>query len=352
MLAKRTDLHYDVDRSKLWQCPRCLVCRAPFKKERSEAMLNKNNLWARIPLAMSLWALGMAILGSSAHGGDIDFNPTGAIGGQVYTIRGIDPGPGNALAVGAVPLTVGATFQLDFQATVSDLVGINGMPIVPPGMTSSFQLTTVGSFTEVVTGLQFGTLANFAVAPVQSPNSFFEMYYNPAVVADSLAGTGFNVGTLILAGTPSTTVPSLGVYSLATDSAGNPVTKPFDQFISDHYPGISTVAGSGSALLAADVTFLNTDFFKTPFSQIFFNSSLITPFDQVSPSGLFTGLPGGGAPNITPNIGTVNGQNGPDFQFQADANLSFGPVIPEPASIIQASLGLLAVLGLAAWVRR
>ena len=101
------------------------------------------------------------------------------------------------------------------------------------------------------------------------------------------------------------------------------------------------------------MTYLNSAFFKTPISQITFNSSLVTPFDQVSPSALFTGLPGGAAPNITPNIGTVNGLNGTDFQFQADANFSFiAASVPEPASIIQASLGLLAVLGLAAWVRR
>ena len=137
-----------------------------------------------------------------------------------------------------------------------------------------------------------------------------------------------------------------------TDSSGSRVTVPFDQFLSNHYPLISTVEGSGTALLAADVTYLNTDFFKTSFGQIAFNSSLVTPFQQVSPSGLFTALPNGGAPSVVPNIGPVNGENGTDFQFQADANFAFGAAIPEPASIIQASLGLLAVLGLAAWVRR
>jgi len=315
-------------------------------------MLNQNRIRAGMPLA--LWALGMAILGSSARGGTIEFNPTGAANGQTYTIRGIDPGPGNALAVGSIPLAVGKTFQLDYQASVSDLIKTNGLPLVPPGMTSTYQLTVVGSFTEVVTSLTAsGGLATFAVAPNQSSNSFFEMYYNPAVVANNLAGTGFNAGTLILAGTPSSTAPSVGVYSLSTDSSGNPVTKPLDEFVTDHYPGISTVAGSGSALLTANVTYLDSAFFKTPISTLTFNSSLVTPFDQVNPSALFAGLPGGAAPNITPQIGTVNGSNGTDFQFQADANFSFtASAVPEPASIIQASLGLLGVLGLAAWARK
>jgi len=307
-----------------------------------------------MPLVMALRALGMAVLGFSAQAGTIEFNPTGSSSSPVMTIAGIDPGPGNALAVGAIPLTLGKTFQLYYQATVSDLITPNGLPVVPPGMSSSYQLTTVGSFTEVVTSLNAsGTLATFAVAPTQSANSFFELYYNPAVVANNLAGTGFNQGTLILAGKPSITAASIGVYSLSTTSTGSPVTTPLDQFISNHYPGISTVAGSGSAMLTADVTYLDPAFFKTPISQLHFNSSLVTSFDQVSPSALFAGLPGGGAPNITPDLGTINGFNGKDFQLQADANFSFTPSsIPEPASIIQASLGLIAVLSLAAWVRR
>ena len=165
-------------------------------------------------------------------------------------------------------------------------------------------------------------MATFALRRPRVPNSFFELYYNPAVVASNLAGTGFNVGTLILAGTPATTAASAGIYSLST-SAGAPVTTQFDQFLSDHYPGVTTVAGSGSALLSSDVTYLNPAFFKTPLSQVTFNSSLVTPFQQVNPSALFTGLAGGAAPNVTPNIGTINGVNGTDFQLQADANFSF-----------------------------
>ena len=106
-------------------------------------------------------------------------------------------------------------------------------------------------------------------------------------------------------------------------------------------------------MLTADVGYFDPAFFKTPISQIHFNSSLVTPFDQVSPSALFTWSARWRCPNVTPNIGTINGLNGPDFQFQADSNFSFtSSSVPEPASIIQASLGLLAVLGLAAWVRR
>jgi PEP-CTERM motif len=317
-------------------------------------MLNEYRDRANTPFAVALLALGMVILGSSAHGGSIVFNPTGTAGDPVYSIGGIDPGPGNALAVGALPLAVGKTFQLDYQASVSDLISTNGLPLAAPGLTSSYQLTTVGSFTEIVTSLNStGTLATFAVAPNQSPNSFFQMYYNPAVVAINLTGTGFNAGTLILSGKPSTTAPSIGIFSLSTTSSGSPVITQFDQFLSNHYPQVSSVAGSGSAMLSADVTYFDPAFFKTPVSRITFNASLVTPFEQVNPSALFNGLPGGGAPNVIPQLGTVNGFNGQDFQFQVDSNLSFTrSSVPEPASIILAGIGLLGVLGLAAWTRR
>ena len=156
-------------------------------------------------------------------GGTIEFNPTGSSSSPVITIAAIDPGRRQCAGRRGSSAHLGKTFQLDYQATVADLLNANGLPVVPPGMTTSFQLTTVGSFTEIVTSLNSsGTLATFAAAPTQSSNSFFEMYYNPAVVANSLAGTGFNQGTLILSGKPSITGASIGIYSLSTTSTGAP----------------------------------------------------------------------------------------------------------------------------------
>jgi len=321
-------------------------------------MLNQNNLWARIPLAMAVWALGMAALGSSARAGSIEFDPTGdkSDPNAPYLINGIDVAPGSALAVNSLPLAVGKTFQLDYQATVSGLINTSGLTFAPPGLTSTYQLTAVGSFTELVTSLTpDGNIATFSLAPNQS-NSFFEMYYNPtpATFANNLAGTGFNVGTLILMGMPSTASAAVGLFTRTTDATtGSPVIQPFDRFINDDYPGITTVTGSGAAMLPSLVTYADPAFFKSPLSELTLNTSLITPFQQVDPSRQFIDSPGGGTPNVTPNIGTINGVNGTDFQLQADASFGFiVSSVPEPASIIQASLGLLAVLGLAAWVRR
>jgi len=305
-------------------------------------------------LATALWLIGGVVFGSSARAEFIQFAPQGS-GGSTYSIGGIDPGPGNALAVSSLPLTVGGTFQLDYQAFVPALIGTNGLDFTPTGLGSTYQLTVVGSFTEVVTSLNSsGTVATFALAPTQSSNSFFELYYNPTVVANNLTGTGFNVGTLVIGGTPATNLPSESVFSIST-TGGSPNVAAFDQYVTNNYPGISTVVGSGSSMLSANISYYNPAFVQTPISEIAFNSSIVTPFDELSPSASFVGGPGTSAPSVVANIGTVNGVNGTDFQFQADGNLAFSANLsttPEPSSLILATMGLLGAFCLAACMRK
>jgi len=314
-------------------------------------MLNQNKRWTKSPFLTVLWAVGISAIGSSARAGFIDFNPTGSNASPVTTISGIDLGPGNALARNSLPLTVGSTFQLYYQASVANLLGTDGMPLPGMGLNTSFQITAVASFTEVVRSIDPAGSATFALAPTQAADSFFQLYYNPAVISNNLAGTGFNLGTLILSGKPSVTSPNVGIFSL---SAATGIPGSLDQFNStNQYPNLSTVEGSGSSLVSSDVTFSDPNFFKTAFSQITFNSSLITAFKQTSPSGLFLGQAGGGVPGIFPDLGSVNGSGvtGKDFQFQADANFSFiNFAVPEPASIIQVSLGMFAIFCGAGWV--
>ena len=289
------------------------------------------------------------VLGTvSVRADSIVFSPTGS--GQAYTISAIDLAVGNSLAVNSLPFSIGKTFQLDYQASIAALIGTNGLPFTPAGLASSYQLTAVGSFTEVVQSFAPGVVT-FALAPTQSSSSFFELYQNTAVVADNLAGTGFNIGTRILAGTPATALPSIGIYSTAL-SNGQPTIVPFDRFISNNYPGITTVAGSGSFLLSVNVSSFNPAYFHTPIDTLTFNSSLVSPFEQQNPSALFVGSPGGGLPTVVPNIGTINGVNGPDLQSQADGNFTMhtssglfrGPSSPEPSSIVLIMIGLLGVL--------
>ena len=197
------------------------------------------------------------------------------------------PRPRKCSGCGLAPAIGQATFQLDYQAFVPALIGANGQDFTPPGLGSTYQLTVVGSFTEVVTGLYAnGTVATFSMAASQS-NSFFELYYNSSVVANNLAGTGFNVGTLVIAGTPATNLPSESVFSLSSSGS----TQPFDQFDQNNYAGIQSVVGSGALMLWANTTYYNPAFVGTPISEMAFNFSLVTPFDEVDPSRLFVGSP-------------------------------------------------------------
>ena len=271
------------------------------------------------------------------------FNPTGTAATPTETIGGLDEAPGNALAVDALPLAVGKTFQLDYQATVAALLSPTGVEFSPPGLNSTYQLTAVASFTEVVESLTpSGGVATFALAPTQAPNSFFELYYNPAVIANNLAGTGFNSGTLILSGKPDPTVTNSGNFALALDASGNPVIQPLNQFDTANNPGELTVTGAGSALNSADATSIDPAFFVTPVTQLAFNTSTTVPFETTDPSSLFVSQPGGVPPTLVPNRGAINGVSGPDFQFQADANNSFTAAAPA-INIVKATNGQVAL---------
>jgi len=275
----------------------------------------------------------------------IVFNPTGTPASATLAIGGIDEAPGSALARGSLPLTVGKTFQLDYEAVLGGVIDPNGLTVAPPGLNTNFQLTAVASFTEVVTSADPAVgSASFALAPVQAPNSFFELYYNPAVVANNLTGTGFNVGTRILSGTPSLSQSSSGNFVIAKGPTGVPIIRPFDQFNVVNYPGVLSVTGVGSSLIQVDVKSLDPAFFVSPVASLSFNTSTTAPFQETDPAARFVGSPGGAPPTVVANVGAVNGLSGPDFQFQADAATSFFAPTPSIA-IVKATDGQVALTG-------
>ena len=107
-------------------------------------------------MAMSLWALGVAAVGSPAQAGTIQFNPTGTNSSPVITIAGIDPGPGNALAVGSIPLAVGNRVKVrpGFWLKLAGVSGLavtvlsmifNLMPIVDVSSTWTFAAKVVAT---------------------------------------------------------------------------------------------------------------------------------------------------------------------------------------------------------------
>jgi len=290
----------------------------------------------------------MCALGSlcapSARAGIINFDADGPGPAPAQQIAGLDFSVGNILGKGLASVTVGSTVELYYQATLAGVINTGGVTVAPPGLNGapgapSYEITIVSRSTGIVNGIAGSTLI-LGLNPVQV-NPFVELWFDTTPDANNLAGTGFNDGTRILNGVTSQAVGNL---TKTADPA-----QTFDQFGANNYPGLTSVTSTGSeltkvSLLPAPPFGGNPAFFLTAMSDASFNTSMITPFLQVDPSALFAGLPGGGAPAIVPLLGTINGQSGPDWQLQADANMSFTP-IPEPASSALLALTSAALLG-------
>jgi PEP-CTERM motif-containing protein len=188
------------------------------------------------------------------------------------------------------------------------------------------------------------------------------MYYNGAasttLANGNLSGLTFQEGQVILDTTPLFKPIDTGSFHANGNGSGGVITDTFDKNGTNNYPGITTVVGNGSQVLDFNVNAVDPTFFISTPAQIelHLNSSLITPFDTVDPSGKFRNKDsavslGATTPGtlVTPAIGTVNGggatgPGGPDIQFQADANASL-VVVPEPTAITLIGLGLAGLFG-------
>jgi len=277
----------------------------------------------------------------------ISFDPDGPGGVNApQTIGGLDWAVGNALRKSSIPLEVGSTFQQYYQATLAGVINTNGVTVAPAGLNSTFEITAVASVTKVVASVGVNgqtTTVVTANAAVQSPYSFFEIWYQAGPNSNSLAGTGYNDGQRIMLATPTSSAPP-GTFTFLPQSLDT-----FDQFGANDYPGIQSVVGSGGDAYDHAVNSFDPSFFLDAIQTMSFNTSLITPFKEQNPSHLFVGVAGGGAPTIIPLIGTINGASGPDIQLQADGNVTF-TAIPEPT--LAAGVGATVVLSLLSSRRR
>jgi len=302
-----------------------------------------------------------------AHADVINFIPNGS--GSAFQVATFDEKVGNALSVNAVA-AIGATpiggtsapFTTLYQAVISSLLNSQGQQIAAPGLGGINQLTIVASFNETATVVNPNTVN--LNTNISQAGSYVEIYSNPANNANDLAGTGFRDGTLILKGVANPGPVNAGSFSTTPN-----VTQQFDQFpspASNNYPGVNSVVGQGATTLTFQVTSFNPNFFATPITSFSFNTSNVVPFSQTDPSKLVynNGADTGGAlnstnrgvspaglatPNYAPNIGTINGLTGTDFQFQTDANSSFtAAAVPEPNIIVMSlsGVGFACVAGL------
>jgi hypothetical protein len=293
--------------------------------------------------------LGLAVASSlgvvgAAQAISIDVNGAAA-GGVITDVQSLDWNVGNSLAVGSVPISQGATFQVLSQSSLGNFNSSTGVITGNFGLNSSYEWTFVMGFQETVVSASavFPGAASFVSVP--GAENFFEIWAG-AVDSNMLAGTGFNNGTRIFSGIvqPGGT----GNFTVTANSATNGA---LDKFAGDNYPGITSVRGNGSTdlvVIAADGDY-DLDYFPNGVGPmtLAFNTSNILSFNQTNPSALFTGTAGGGAPGVAgATLGSISATNGdvgggPNIIFQTDANSAVDlRQVPEPASLVLLGLAL------------
>lgn len=310
-----------------------------------------------------------------------DTNGPGYPGGLILNVNSFDWSVDSALAVGGNQAVAewlqnpgpGHVFNLYYHARLAQFIDSNSIQHnVPPGI----EFTLVAGFQEEVvfaTGQGLNSVAGFrATGAPQTPPiggrdwanagppyvpNFVEIYFDDSPNADPLSGTGYNDGTLIFRGTVLADPP--GAAASVFSTFGNVVN--LDAFGPDNYPAIDSVTGVGGSQVQIGLTMAVDYFDPNFFKVILILSSLVNSvnnlnFTQVNPSANFVYEPGyapapgatempGGAGIGIPSLGTINGVNGPDVQFQVDGSQSFLVIVPEP---LTAGLSLLGTLTAAA----
>ncbi len=323
-------------------------------------------------LAMAF--LGLLGLGSAHASSLITFDPDGTGGAAPLTVGAFDWSPDNSLAVGGIPLPGEGEgtkeFVLYTQGRLGNFEDELGHTISTPGLNTDFEITYEAGFSELgetVAQGTWGVISNFYLAPDAlnadgtGPGTgvnYFRIYYDDfssGVQATSQTGAGYNDGKLIL---EAYIEYNKSNFQINFDNGSPPLTD-LDLRNNNDQPGYGTVQGFGGGTLRGVVTYADSDFFITAVEKLFFNTSQITPFQQVEPAGPLTAAPG--VAGHVPNFGGagvggydwVNGLGGVcqdgsedqcDFLFQGDSNMSFEPApVPEPVGIALLGLGLAAL---------
>jgi hypothetical protein len=277
-------------------------------------------------------------------------------GTGTYDVSTFDWNVGNALAYQAIPLTTGSAFTLYYQAALAGYNDINGDSITGTGLNTAYELTIVAAFGEKASVSNGGLTANFSF-DATNPNNYLYVYKDTTKDANSLNGTGYTDGDLILRANISALTSSN--FNVTLLPSGAPSTGNLDAFGTDNWAGQQTVKGSGATDLTAIIDWYDPTFFENNIIDqnilvsLFFNTSNVLPYNQTNPSknfNLWNGVdfenPAFNPYGIVGTLGAINGLGTPgqtggfyNMLFQADANQSFGSV-PEPSTMLLTGLGL------------
>ncbi|NOS89981.1 MAG: PEP-CTERM sorting domain-containing protein, partial [Methylococcaceae bacterium] len=286
--------------------------------------------------------------------------------GTINNVGGFDWAPGSALSVGSLPLPLVTSgnethFTVYSQASLSSYLDTGNGTISDSNLGSNYEITYVLGFGEIgvqtsniPTGPFAGSQGQFAFDS-NNPVNFFAVYYdsNNATFANALAGTGYDDGQLILAGT---VVADDGGSQLTTGNFQVSFVAPglMDKNGTDNWGGKKSYTGSGSNTVIIDLAQQNVqrNFFSgldiSGFSALsILDSNAKTPFNQTDPS---QHVGGSTAPNE--RLATLNGDancdgapggTAPcDFLFQNDGSQKLNTA-PEPDALALLGLGVLGM---------
>ncbi|HEY9192510.1 MAG TPA: flocculation-associated PEP-CTERM protein PepA [Methyloversatilis sp.] len=296
-------------------------------------------------IAAAIAALGVSAQASAAFTATpIVFDMNGSAAGGAISVTSFDWLPGNALAKDAIGSTTGV-FTTYFQATLNSFTFNNG------GTTTTVSPTAGTEFTVQATIIEQGIVGGVSSSFV-SLGGTYKIFYDSSADSNDITGLGYDDGIKILEGT----INLGGTGTFTNFSLISPQFFPnvnLDNFGNNDAAGILSNQGSGSSNLFVDVTYTDSNFFKSNIKSLNVDlndaSNLTAPFNQANPSDEVVGQ--------TPNygVGVVGGVLVPvngagcgdvavgttcDFHFQSDSATSFQATVPEPGSLAIAGAGL------------